>query len=61
MEGLLQQGNPEAAAEAQTMLGAIWLNRGDRDKAFRPFEGARGLVEDRAPSPENARQATPPA
>jgi class 3 adenylate cyclase/tetratricopeptide (TPR) repeat protein len=54
MEGLLEQGNPEAAAEAQTMLGAIWLNRGDRDEAFGHLEGARRLVEDRAPSPAKA-------
>jgi class 3 adenylate cyclase/tetratricopeptide (TPR) repeat protein len=49
-EGLLRLGNPEAAAEAQTMLGSIWWIRADRDQAFEHLERARRLVEDRAPS-----------
>ncbi len=53
-EGLLRQGNREAAAEAQSMVGTIWLNRGDRDQAFEHLERARRLVEDRAPSPAKA-------
>jgi len=45
--GLLQAGNREAAAEAKTLLGGIWLNRGDRSKAVEQLETAFSLVEDR--------------
>ena len=52
--GLLGAGNPEASAEAQTLLGGIWLGRGDRDEAVRHLQSAFGLVQDRGPSPEKA-------
>jgi class 3 adenylate cyclase/tetratricopeptide (TPR) repeat protein len=52
--GFLQTGNREAAAQAGAMLGAIWLNRGDRDKAFEHLESAFHLVENCPPSPEKA-------
>jgi class 3 adenylate cyclase/tetratricopeptide (TPR) repeat protein len=52
--GLLGAGNPEASAEAQALLGGIWLGRGDRDEAVRHLESAFGLVQDRGPSPEKA-------
>ena len=52
--GLLRAGNAEAAAQAQTLLGGIWLNRGDGDKAFKHLESAVSLVENRGPSPEKA-------
>jgi class 3 adenylate cyclase/tetratricopeptide (TPR) repeat protein len=52
--GLLQAGNREAAARAQSLLGGIWLNRGDRDKAVEHLETAFGLLEDRGSSPEKA-------
>ncbi len=52
--GLFQAGNREAAAQAQSLLGGIWLNRGDRKKALEHLETAFGLVEDRGPSPEKA-------
>ena len=51
---LLQAGKHEGAAEAQTMLGGIWLNRGDRTKAFEHLEHARRLVEDRSASAAKA-------
>ena len=49
-EGLLREGNREAAAEAQSMVGTIWLNRGEGEEASKHLEDARRLVEDRAPS-----------
>jgi class 3 adenylate cyclase/tetratricopeptide (TPR) repeat protein len=52
--GLLQAGNREAAAEARTLLGGIWLSRGDRDETMKHLESAFGLVQDRGPSPEKA-------
>jgi hypothetical protein len=33
-DGLLAAGKPEVAAEAQARLGAIWLQRGERDPAL---------------------------
>jgi class 3 adenylate cyclase/tetratricopeptide (TPR) repeat protein len=53
-KGLLEAGNHEAAAEAQTVLGGIWLNRGDRDQALTHLENARRLLEERGPSPARA-------
>ena len=52
--GLLQAGNREAAAEAKTLLGGVWLNRGDRSKAVEQLVTAFSLVEERGPSPEKA-------
>jgi class 3 adenylate cyclase/tetratricopeptide (TPR) repeat protein len=52
--GLLEAGNPEASAEAQALLGGIWLGRGDRDEAVSHLESAFDLVQDRGPSPEKA-------
>jgi tetratricopeptide (TPR) repeat protein len=53
-DGLLRSKNVEAAAEAQARLGGVWLNRGDRDRAFAHVERARDLVGDRGPSPTKA-------
>jgi tetratricopeptide (TPR) repeat protein len=53
-EGLLAEGKIEAAAEAQTRLAGVWLNRGDRDRAVERLERARELVEDRGPSAAKA-------
>jgi class 3 adenylate cyclase/tetratricopeptide (TPR) repeat protein len=53
-EGFLRAGKVEAAGEAQARLGAIWLNRGDRDKALEHLEEGRRLVEDRESSPAKA-------
>jgi len=53
-EGLLREGRPEAAAEAQARLGSIWMNRADRDRALEYLEHARELVDGRPPSSEKA-------
>jgi class 3 adenylate cyclase/tetratricopeptide (TPR) repeat protein len=53
-EGLLRAGRIEAAAEAQTLLGGVWLNRGDRDRARDHLERGRQLVAERGPSPAKA-------
>jgi class 3 adenylate cyclase/tetratricopeptide (TPR) repeat protein len=53
-DGLLQAGNPEAAAEAQARLGGVWLNRGDGDRSLLHLERGRELVAERGPSPEKA-------
>jgi predicted ATPase/class 3 adenylate cyclase len=53
-DGLLRTGKTEAAAEAEARLGAIWLQRGDRDRALQQLESAIELVDGRAPSPEKA-------
>jgi predicted ATPase/class 3 adenylate cyclase len=51
-EGLLGSGKVEAAAEAESLLGNVWLNRGERDTALEHMERARRIVEDREPSRE---------
>ena len=53
-EGFLRAGKVEAAGEAQARFGAIWLNRGHRDKALEHLEEGRRLLEDREPSPAKA-------
>jgi class 3 adenylate cyclase/tetratricopeptide (TPR) repeat protein len=53
-DALLERGNAEKAAEAQARLGAIWLQRGERDRALEHLEGAFRLVDGRGPSPEKA-------
>jgi class 3 adenylate cyclase/tetratricopeptide (TPR) repeat protein len=47
---LQRSGNDDAAARALTLLGGIWMNRGDGRRALAHVERARELVEDRAPS-----------
>jgi tetratricopeptide (TPR) repeat protein len=54
IEGLLRKGNIEAAAEAEALLGDVWLNRGERDLALPHFERASELVSGRGPSSEKA-------
>ncbi|HSS81846.1 MAG TPA: AAA family ATPase [Gaiellaceae bacterium] len=53
-EGFLRAGKLEQAAEAEGLLGGVWLNRGDRDQSLEHLERARELVEDRGPSPAKA-------
>jgi class 3 adenylate cyclase/tetratricopeptide (TPR) repeat protein len=53
-DGLLRQGNVEAAAEAQARLAGSLLLGGERDRAYERLERARELVEPRDPSPEKA-------
>jgi tetratricopeptide (TPR) repeat protein len=53
-EGLLAAGKIEPAAEAQTRLAGVWLNRGERDRAVEYLERARALVQDRGPSAAKA-------
>jgi tetratricopeptide (TPR) repeat protein len=53
-EGFLRAGNIEAAAEAESRFGGIWINRGDRDKALDHLERGRMLLERRGPSPAKA-------
>ncbi len=53
-EGLLQAGRIENAAEALARLGGVWMSRGDRDRGLEHLERARGLVDDRGPSPAKA-------
>jgi class 3 adenylate cyclase/tetratricopeptide (TPR) repeat protein len=53
-EGFLRAGNIEAAAEAESRFGAIWINRGDRDKALEHLERGRTLLEEHGPSPAKA-------
>ena len=50
----LGAGDVEAAAEAEVLLGGIWLNRGEREEAVQHLEAGRELVEDRGPSPAKA-------
>ena len=54
IEGFLQAGKIEQAAEAEGLLGGVWLNRGDRDSSLEHLERGRKLVEDRGPSPAKA-------
>jgi class 3 adenylate cyclase/tetratricopeptide (TPR) repeat protein len=53
-EGLLRQGNVEAAAESEARIAGVWLNRGDQARAFAHLERAHELVAERGPSPEKA-------
>jgi class 3 adenylate cyclase/tetratricopeptide (TPR) repeat protein len=53
-DGLLRVDNPEAAAEAESLIGTLWLNRGDGGAAVRHLESARRMLDDRGPSPEKA-------
>ncbi len=52
--GLLQAGKREAAAQAESLLAGVWLNRGDRDEALSHLERALDLVKNRGSSPEKA-------
>ena len=54
VEGLLRAGERETAAEAESLLAGISLNRGHKEEAVRHLETAFQLVEDRGPSPEKA-------
>ncbi|HEX3686959.1 MAG TPA: AAA family ATPase [Gaiellaceae bacterium] len=54
IESFLRAGKIEQAAEAEGLLGGIWLNRGDRDRSLEHLERGRELVEDRGPSPAKA-------
>jgi class 3 adenylate cyclase/tetratricopeptide (TPR) repeat protein len=53
-DGLLSAGNPEVAAEAEAMVGTIWLQRGDGDAALEHLENARRMLDDSGPSREKA-------
>jgi predicted ATPase/class 3 adenylate cyclase len=54
IEGLIQAENVEAAAEAEALLGGVWLNRGDPQRAALHLERGRELVAGRGPSPAKA-------
>ena len=53
-DGLLEAGNPEAAAEAESLIGTLLLNRGDGDAAVEHLESACRMLDDRGPSREKA-------
>jgi class 3 adenylate cyclase/tetratricopeptide (TPR) repeat protein len=49
-DGLLAAGDPEAAAEAEELLGEHFWLRGERDRSFECLERAVALVQDRPTS-----------
>ena len=53
-EGLLETGDREGAAEAEAMIGALWLQRGDTAAASAHLESARSMLQDCGPSREKA-------
>jgi class 3 adenylate cyclase/tetratricopeptide (TPR) repeat protein len=48
-------GDRSRAAEADSLLGWIWWERGDRDRCYEHLLRAHGLVRDAPPSAEKAR------
>jgi class 3 adenylate cyclase len=53
-EGLLETGDREGAAEAEAMIGALWLQRGDTAAASAHLERARSMLQGSGPSREKA-------
>jgi class 3 adenylate cyclase/tetratricopeptide (TPR) repeat protein len=51
-EGLVALGEPERAAFADSLLSAVWWDRGKRDRAVEHLDRALALVAGRPPSPD---------
>jgi predicted ATPase/class 3 adenylate cyclase len=54
-DALLAAGDVDGAAEAEALLGQVWWQRGQRDRAWKHFDHAIALVADRPTSPAKAR------
>jgi len=53
-DGLLANDDREGAAEAEAMIGSLWLQRGDTAVALEHLESARSMLQDSGPSREKA-------
>jgi class 3 adenylate cyclase/tetratricopeptide (TPR) repeat protein len=53
-ERFLERGDVESAAEAEAMLGGVWMARGDQAETLRHLDRAASLVEGRGPSAAKA-------